>query len=75
MVLNLVGHFNAKDWTGFSRLKPVQSFALECPNGPKPRGTLQCKGLDRFQSAEMGRTDEISSNKLKNAYFALNKRF
>ena len=31
------------------------------PNGPKPRGELQCKGLDRFQSAEGGRTDEFSS--------------
>ena len=45
------------------------------PNGPKPRETFQYKGLDQFHSAEGGRTDEFSSIYLKNAYFALNKRF
>ena len=45
------------------------------PNEPKPRGTLQFKGLDQIQSAEGGRTDDFSSIQLKNAYFALNKRF
>ena len=45
------------------------------PNGPKPRVTFQCKGLDQFQSAEGDRTDQFSSIQLKNAYFALNKRF
>ena len=45
------------------------------PNGPKPRGTFQCNELEQFQSAEKGRTDEFSSIKLKNAYFALNERF
>ena len=45
------------------------------PNGPKPRETFQCKGLVQFQSAEGSKTDEFSSIYLKNAYFALNKRF
>ena len=31
------------------------------PNDPKPLQTFQCKGSDRFQSAEGGRTDEFSS--------------
>ena len=38
----------------------TKSFEEGAPNGRKPRGTVQCKGSNRFQSAEGGRTDEFS---------------